>query len=66
MASNDHNLKCRLCNAPLHESESGRLLCGVCDEYAQHVALQANRHLDRVVGELQNALMFVAASKNVH
>jgi len=66
MASNDQNLKCRLCNAPLRESESNRLLCGVCDEYAQHVALQANRHLDRVVGELQHGPMFLAASKNAH
>ena len=65
MASNDSKLKCRLCSAPLRESDR-RMLCGVCDEYAQHVALQSNRHLDRVVGELQNGPVFVAASKNVH
>jgi hypothetical protein len=43
-----------------------RQLCPVCDEYAQHVALQSNQGLDRVVGELQNGTAFRAASRNGH
>ena len=66
MASNTNPPQCRLCRAPIRENEAGRQLCSVCDEYAQHVALQTNRHLDRVVGDLQTGPMFLAASRNVH
>jgi hypothetical protein len=43
-----------------------RQLCPVCDEYAQHVALQSNKGLDRIVGELQNGAVFRAALRNGH
>jgi hypothetical protein len=43
-----------------------RQLCPVCDEYAQHVALQSNKGLDRIVGELQNGPVFRAALRNGH
>lgn len=66
MASNDTPNACRLCRAPLLESEARRQLCGVCDDYAQYVALQTNRRLDTVIGELENGPMFVAASRNAH
>ena len=66
MASNNTQTACRLCQAPLRESELRRQLCVVCDEYAQHIALQRNDRLDRVVAELQNGLLFQAASRNVH
>ncbi len=66
MASDLSAPSCRLCHAPLHESELSRQLCGVCDEYAQHLALQSNKRLDRVVGELQNGAAFVAASRHGH
>ncbi len=56
---------CRLCGAPIQEQEA-RGLCSVCDEYAQHVALQSNKGLERIVGELQNGPVFRAASKNGH
>ena len=35
-------------------------------EYAQHVALQSDKALEHVVGELQNGPVFRAASKNRH
>jgi len=65
MAS-ENSLTCRLCHAPLRQSESSRRLCAVCDEYAQHVALHTNERIERVVGELQNGSLFVAASRNAH
>jgi hypothetical protein len=43
-----------------------RGLCPICDEYAQHVALQTNRGLDSVLGQLQNGPVFRAASKESH
>lgn len=57
---------CRLCGSrvPIHELR--RQLCPVCDEYAQHLALQSNKRLDRVVGEVQNGPVFRAASKAQH
>jgi hypothetical protein len=57
---------CRLCGAPVPDVDFRRRLCDVCDEYAQHVALQTNRGLERVVGELQNGAMFRAASRRGH
>ena len=66
MASDPTAPSCRLCHSPLRESELSRQLCAVCDEYAQHVALQSNKHLERVVGELQNGPAFVAASRHGH
>jgi hypothetical protein len=66
MASHQPDPSCRLCRAPLRESELSRQLCGICDEYAQHMALQSNKHLERVVGELQNGPTFVAASRHGH
>jgi len=57
---------CRLCGTPVPDADLRRRLCDVCDEYAQHVALQANRGLERVVGELQNGAMFRAASRRGH
>ena len=56
---------CRLCSAPLSD-EGKRGLCAVCDEYAQHVALQSNERFERVVGALPNAAAFVRASKRKH
>ncbi len=66
MASDPSDPSCRLCHAPLCESELSRQLCAVCDEYAQHLALQSNKQLERVVGELQNGHAFVAASRHGH
>lgn len=66
MASDRSTPSCRLCHAPLRESELSRQLCAVCDEYAQHVALQANERLERVVGVIQNGPTFTAASRNEH
>jgi hypothetical protein len=57
---------CRLCRAPLTVAEQPRQLCSVCDEYAQHVTLQSNHGFERVVSELQNGGVFVAASRNAH
>ena len=57
---------CRLCGAQVGEQELRRSLCSVCDEYAQHVALQSNKGLERIVGELQNGPVFRAASRNGH
>lgn len=64
MAAETEN--CRLCGARVPASELRRRLCPVCDEYAQHMALQSNRGLDKIVGELQNGVMFRAASKRGH
>jgi hypothetical protein len=49
---------------PLHELH--RQLCPVCDEYAQHLALQTNKALDRIVGEVLNGPVFRAASRTAH
>jgi Zn finger protein HypA/HybF involved in hydrogenase expression len=57
---------CRLCGARVPEDDLRRQLCPVCDEYAQHVALQSNKGLDRIVGELQNGTVFRAALRNGH
>ena len=57
---------CRLCSAPLSEDDAKRGLCAVCDEYAQHVALQSNERFERVLGALPNAAAFVRASKSKH
>lgn len=57
---------CRLCGTPVPIHELRRQLCPVCDEYAQHLALQSNKRLDRVVGEVQNGAMFRAASRTQH
>ena len=65
MAS-ENSASCRLCDAPLRSSETSRRLCAVCDEYAQHVALYRNERIERVVGELQNGSLFVAASRRAH
>jgi hypothetical protein len=43
-----------------------RNLCPICDEYAQHVALQTNLGLDRLLGALQNGPIFRAASRDNH
>lgn len=57
---------CRLCGARVHLEELRRQLCPICDEYAQHLALQSNKRLDRVVGEVLNGPMFRAASRTFH
>ena len=59
-------LTCRLCAAPLRVRELNRRLCSVCDEYAQHVALHSNKGLERILGELERGVMFVAASRHAH
>ncbi|HYM62704.1 MAG TPA: hypothetical protein VEZ11_17605 [Thermoanaerobaculia bacterium] len=66
MSSSNSHPGCRLCNAPLQNSELHRRLCGVCDEYAQHVALHTNKGLERIVGELQNGQTFRNAIRNFH
>jgi hypothetical protein len=43
-----------------------RRLCPICDEYAQHLALQTNLGLERLLGELQNVPLFRAASRDNH
>jgi hypothetical protein len=57
---------CRLCGSLVPVHELRRHLCPVCDEYAQLVALQTNRGLDRVLDELQNGPLFRAASRGSH
>ena len=66
MATSNESEHCRLCGAPIPADELRRSLCSVCDEYAQHVALQSNKGLERIVGELQNGAVFRAASRNGH
>jgi len=66
MATRTESARCRLCGAAVEPEELRRSLCPVCDEYAQHVALQSNKGLERIVGELQNGPVFKAASKNGH
>ena len=57
---------CRLCGSRVPLSELRRQLCPVCDEYAQHLALQTNKALDRIVGEVLNGPLFRAASRTAH
>jgi len=57
---------CRLCGARIPADELCRSLCPVCDEYAQHVALQSNKRPERIIGDLQNGAIFRAASRNGH
>ena len=57
---------CRLCGSLVQIREMRQGLCPVCDEYAQHVALQTNKGLDTVLGALQNGPVFRAASKDNH
>ena len=57
---------CRLCHSPLRSDETRRRLCSVCDEYAQHVALQSNKGLDKIVSEVQKGGAFVMASRRMH
>jgi len=66
MATSNEPTNCRLCGARIPADELRRSLCPVCDEYAQHVALQSNQRLERIVGELQNGAVFRAASRNGH
>ena len=66
MATDTEIPTCRLCHAPLRDEESERQLCGVCDEYAQHISLQSNKRFERIVPEVQQGALFVAASKNAH
>jgi len=66
MGTSKDPANCRLCGARIPEDQLRRSLCSVCDEYAQHVALQSNKGLQQIVGELQNGAVFRAASKNGH
>ena len=66
MAASNEPTNCRLCGAKIPADELRRSLCPVCDEYAQHMALQSNQRLERIVGELQNGAVFRAASRNGH
>ena len=66
MSSSNEPSNCRLCGVRVPEHELRRSLCPVCDEYAQHVALQSNKGLERIVGELQNGAVFRASSRNGH
>ncbi len=66
MATSNEPTNCRLCGAPIPSDELHRSLCPVCDEYAQHMALQSNKRPERIVGELQNGALFRAASRNGH
>ncbi|MBV9494664.1 MAG: hypothetical protein JOZ54_10495 [Acidobacteria bacterium] len=59
-------LTCRLCAAPLRVRDLNRRLCGVCDEYAQHIALHSNKGLERILGELERGVTFVNASRHMH
>jgi hypothetical protein len=57
---------CRLCSSRVPTEELHRGLCPICDEYAQHLALQTNQRLDKIVGEVQNGAVFRAASRTQH
>ena len=57
---------CRLCGSRVPLDELRQRLCPVCDEYAQHVALQSNKGLEKVMVELSNGPVFRAASKTAH
>ena len=64
--SSANPVECRFCSAPLHVRDLRHRLCSVCDDYAQHIALQSNKALDRIVGELQNGATFRNASRRMH
>ena len=66
MATSNEPTNCRLCGARIPADELTRSLCPVCDEYAQHVALQSNKRPERIIGDLQNGAIFRAASRNGH
>src|SRR5437764_11990436 len=53
MASNADST-CRLCGSRVPDADLNRQLCPVCDEYAQHVALQSHQGLEPLVREVQN------------
>ena len=53
MATSNEPMNCRLCGARLPADELCRSLCPVCDEYAQHVALQSD-DIVRTVETLQS------------
>jgi hypothetical protein len=57
---------CRLCGSIVPVREMRRDLCPVCDEYAQYFASQTNQGLESILGELQNAPLFRAASRESH
>jgi len=57
---------CRLCGSLVPLAELHRSLCPVCDEYAQHLALQSNKGLEKIVGEVLNGPIFRAASRTAH
>ncbi len=57
---------CQLCGSIVPVREMRRNLCPICDEYAQHLALQTNLGLDRLLGALQNGPVFRAASRDNH
>jgi predicted ATP-grasp superfamily ATP-dependent carboligase len=57
---------CRLCGNLVPIREMHRHLCPICDEYVQHLALQTNRGIDGLLGDLQNGPIFRAASKENH
>ena len=57
---------CRLCGSVVLVREMHRRLCPICDEYAQHLALQTNLGLERLLGELQDLPLFRAASRDNH
>lgn len=65
MPSDPKDQSCRLCHAPLKAADR-RSLCTVCDEYAQHVAIHSDKKFDRLLGELQNGALFLAATRNAH
>jgi hypothetical protein len=66
MATSNEPSNCRLCGARVPADQLRRSLCPVCDEYAQHMALQSNQRPERIVGDLQNGALFRAASRNGH
>jgi hypothetical protein len=57
---------CRLCGSIVPLSELRRHLCPICDEYAQHLALQTNQGLERIMGDIQSTPIFRAASRQEH
>jgi len=57
---------CRLCGSIVPLAELRRHLCPICDEYAQHLALQTNQGLERIMGDIQSTPIFRAASRQEH
>ena len=55
-----------MCGSRVPLNELHRHLCPVCDEYTQHLALQSNKALERIVGEAANGPIFRAASRTAH